>query len=423
MAEVAFELVSFKKGAYILTEGLEELDRFYIIKQGSVERMAAKFLLNQKSTHKNETLFVGDFFGVISCMGRRPRIETVMALEDTNLIVIRRDNFGVLIQNNTAIAMKIIRYFSRQLRYYDLILAALISKTAIKEHSKENLENLFTLGEYYVNRTRNYPYAGYAFTKYIMNNPKGKNVGSAKERLAKIDPSIVKINPQREEHHYVYEDNQMIFLESEPGNELYVIQEGKVKISKVYNDKEVLLDVLKPGDIFGEMAIIENQPRNANAAASGRLKLMAITKANFEFVVKTYPDIASRIIEVLSDRIWLIYRQIANMFITDPEIKIYDALYTQLLKNRVPIARNISYNFDLGPDDLLKFIGLTGQNSKQIIYDILTNNKNLSINPEGKFTCNNLTFIEQKLNVIKRNLQIQHNMESSEYSSLLNSTK
>ena len=47
----------------------------------------------------------------------------------------------------------------------------------------------------------------------------------------------------------------------------YIIQKGQVKITKVVNDNEVMLAVLNPGDIFGEMAILENKPGSASAVA------------------------------------------------------------------------------------------------------------------------------------------------------------
>ncbi|HPA72406.1 MAG TPA: cyclic nucleotide-binding domain-containing protein, partial [Spirochaetota bacterium] len=64
-----------------------------------------------------------------------------------------------------------------------------------------------------------------------------------------------------------YAPNQLIFCEFEPGNEFYFIQSGRVKIVKIVNNTEKTLDVLKPGDVFGEMAILENSPRSATAIA------------------------------------------------------------------------------------------------------------------------------------------------------------
>lgn len=419
MPGLVFEQLAFKKDAYITTEGQEELDRFFIVKTGRVARMASNFTTGQNVTGKSESLGPGDFFGVISCMARRPRMETVVATEDTTLILIRREHFGSLIQDNSAIALKIIRYFSRQLRYFDMILTVMISKSAVDKQPLDLYGHLFMQGEYFLTKMRNQAAAGYAYTRYLQYRPDGAYVDMARKRLAEIDPKTVPMGPVSSDKSSIYKDGQIIFLEGETGNNLYVIQEGQVRIAKVYQDREVLLDVLKPGDIFGEMAILENKPRSANAVASGTLRLMPISRENFDSVVRTHPDIATRIIEILSDRIWMIYRQLANMFISDREIKLYDALYTQLLKNRVAIQPRTPYTFDFTTDDLLKFTGIGGQEGKIVIYNLLQTDKNLTVNPGGRFTAADISDIERRINVIKRNKEIQQNLARSEYTRLL----
>jgi CRP-like cAMP-binding protein len=57
----------------------------------------------------------------------------------------------------------------------------------------------------------------------------------------------------------------VLVREGEPGKEMYVIQSGKVRISKKVREVEKVLAVLGPGEFFGEMAIISNKPRNASA--------------------------------------------------------------------------------------------------------------------------------------------------------------
>ena len=53
----------------------------------------------------------------------------------------------------------------------------------------------------------------------------------------------------------------MIFSEAQSGSDMFIIQRGEVSITKVVNGNEVTLAVLKKGDMFGEMALIENKPR------------------------------------------------------------------------------------------------------------------------------------------------------------------
>ncbi len=410
MAVGDFNLVRFQKGAYILMEGQPENSEFYIIKQGGIKVSSSINFVAQQSAEGKLT--AGDFFGVISCMARRPNLENVYADEETIAIVVQCEKFGQLIQSNPAIALKIIRYFSQLLRYYDSFLAKMVSKTESVQIEEDSPENLFQMGEYFFTRKSIYAYAGYAYLQYIQMLPNSPYCEKARERLERIDKSSIKIAPVKEGNLYIYEDKQIIFLQGEVGQALYVIQEGEVKITRFYNNQEVLLDVLKKGDIFGEMAILENKPRNANAFANGRLKLMLITKENFDFVVKSYPQIVTKIIEILSDRIWIIYRQMVNMLITNPETKLYDALYTQLLKNRVQTDQKRLYTFNFGAEDLLKFSGMYNEEGWQVWRELKKNDRNLETSSEGKIIYNDISQIERKINLIRREKEIIRNLQA-----------
>lgn len=393
-----FSVGSYKKNAYIYIEDQPDVAEFHIIRQGKVvENRSA----GQLTGESGSVLGVGDFFGVLSSMAKRPRIGTVQALEDTQTIMVRSDQFGALIQKMAPIAMKIIRYFSKQLRHYDSILTKMTFKSSVEE----NPCNLFRIGEYYFANSQRIQ-AAHAFLHYIKFCPTGGFVPQAKQKLAQINPKQSDLLPKKENFFYLYDDNQIIFLEHEPGNELYIIQEGKVKITKLVDDNEVLLAVLKKGDIFGEMAILENKPRSASAIAFGSTKLMGVTKANFEPMVKAHPEIAKRIIELLSERIWLIYKQISNHLISDPVGKIYDALFTQLQKERISIQEGVAHTFEFGQIDLLKFVGLNNNEGKIAIKHLFDNDKSMQV-MEGKIFCKNVANIQKAINVIKRNQDIE----------------
>ena len=78
----------------------------------------------------------------------------------------------------------------------------------------------------------------------------------------------------------------IIFFEGDPGNRCYVIIKGEVRISKfIPNIGEEALAVLKPGEYFGEMALIDNFPRSAHAIANSDVELLAITKADMDKVL------------------------------------------------------------------------------------------------------------------------------------------
>lgn len=395
---MGFGVANFKKGAYIYIEDNPEVDEFYIIRQGKViEERSAGTMTNEEGV----TLGVGDFFGVLSCMARRPRIGSVQALEDTTCIVVHGNQFEALIQQMAPIAMKIIRYFSQQLRHYDSILTKLTFKSSVEE----NPCNLFRIGEYYF-ANRKYTQAAYAYLRYIKYCPEGGFINNAKQQIAKINPKKEDLIPQKQNFFYIYKDEQIICLEHEPGYELYIIQEGKLKITKLVDDNEVLVAVLKKGDIVGEMSILENKPRSASVISFGPSKLMAVTKQNFEPMVKAHPEIARRIIELLSERIWIIYKQIQNHLISDPLGKIYDAMFTQLQKERVEIKDGAAHLFDFGVEEVLKFVGLDNNDGRIAIKKLFDTDKSFEI-VENKIRTKNVSSIQKAINVIKRNQEIE----------------
>jgi len=91
--DTVFEVSNFKNNSYIIIEDQEDSGEFFIIKKGKViENRSASELELESGT----LLTVGDFFGVISCMTKRPRIETVQAVEDTTTINVKREHLARL---------------------------------------------------------------------------------------------------------------------------------------------------------------------------------------------------------------------------------------------------------------------------------------------------------------------------------------
>jgi CRP-like cAMP-binding protein len=361
--------VTFKKDSYIIVEGKQNADRFYIIRQGKVRISKEVEVVEEEG---GNVLGPGDFFGVISTMSSHSHIETAQALTDVTLISVQRDQYGILIEKNTPVAMKIILGFSRRMRYLDEALTRL----TLKNTAMEDPSHLFKVGEYYA-RQNQYNLAYYAYYQYLKYCTDGPDAKLARERLVKIKPysKAVYLDGSNEEFNRFYPKSTMIFSESQPGQELYIIQKGSVKISKIVDNNEVLLAVLKQGDIFGEMSLLEDRPRSASAIAHEDAYLLAVNKANFERMVQTQPQIVTRLTQLLAERIWFIYKQLANTLITDPVGRMYDALAIQLEKNRVPMKPGASYSFDFGPKELINMVGLPVAEGNLVLRKVLENKK------------------------------------------------
>lgn len=352
--QLQLTFVTFSKDAYIIVEGKKYADRFYIIRSGKVRLSKEAQIVAEE---QGDTLGPGDFFGVVSTMSGHSHIETAQAITDVTLISVQKDQFSQLIQNNASIAMKIILQFSKRMRYLNVALTRLTLKDTVDD---EDLGHLYGIAEYYA-RQNNFSQALYAYNKYVKLCPNGENVQDAILKMKKIAP-YVKAAPREfkpDEMTRSFSKDEIIFCEGEPGNELFIIQKGSVKIIKITETSEILLAVLKPGDIFGEMALLESKPRAAVAVAYEDCQLMAVNLSNFQQMIKTQPQLIARLTTLLSERIWMIYKQLANTRINDPAGRMYDMLQIQMEKKKVDFNTTSSFYFDFGIKELANMVGLS----------------------------------------------------------------
>ncbi len=99
-----------------------------------------------------------------------------------------------------------------------------------------------------------------------------------------------------------------IFKEDEPGNRLFIISEGEVRISRdVPGSGEEALAVLKPGACFGEMAVLDRSTRSTDAIANTDCVLITITRSDFEMLLDFDRELGYKVlwsvIRLLCDRL------------------------------------------------------------------------------------------------------------------------
>jgi len=93
-----------------------------------------------------------------------------------------------------------------------------------------------------------------------------------------------------------YEPGELIFSEGEIGKALYIILEGSVTLTKTSNKDLAVLAELPAGSYFGELALIDQMPRFASAAARERTTLLIMYKSYFDDLIKGSPAISSRVL-------------------------------------------------------------------------------------------------------------------------------
>ena len=96
---------------------------------------------------------------------------------------------------------------------------------------------------------------------------------------------------------------ETVFEEGESGDQMFIIQNGKVRVSKKIGGREHILAVLGKGDFFGEMAIVTNATRAATVKAVSQVELLCFNRDGFVSMINKNPKIALNIIDKLCRRV------------------------------------------------------------------------------------------------------------------------
>jgi len=168
----------------------------------------------------------------------------------------------------------------------------------------------------------------------------------------------------------------VLFHDGDSGNNMYVIQSGKVKISKKIGEAEKTLAILPAGEFFGEMAILNNEPRTATAEVVEDSKLLLIDPQTFEAMLKGNSEIAIRMIKKLAQRLKQADEQIENLMIKDNNSRVINTLTKMAENEGIKTDDGIKINLSLKELALKTGIEL---NKIEKITDKLKNAKLISI--------------------------------------------
>jgi CRP-like cAMP-binding protein len=123
-----------------------------------------------------------------------------------------------------------------------------------------------------------------------------------------------------------YSAGDVIFREGDIGREVFILQEGRVRVLKRVRLVERSLQILKPGDLFGEGALLPNTPRTSSAVALSDVVVLALDPDTFGALLQGSAAVAMRLVQQLVRRLRDAEDQIENMMLRDNQSKIVNAL-------------------------------------------------------------------------------------------------
>jgi len=110
----------------------------------------------------------------------------------------------------------------------------------------------------------------------------------------------------------------VVFFENEEGDFFFMILDGRIKVTILGDDgREVILSMLGPGDFFGEMALLDNEPRSATAIAVEETELLSLHRTDFQTVLTDNRSITIALIKVLTARLRRANHQISTLALLD----------------------------------------------------------------------------------------------------------
>jgi CRP-like cAMP-binding protein len=108
--------------------------------------------------------------------------------------------------------------------------------------------------------------------------------------------------------------HKTIVEEGAPGDYMYIIAEGSVKVTKLSGDgREKILELLEVGDFFGEMSLFDEAPRSASVKAMSDVRILALARNDFLHLLSRSPDLALSVIQELTRRLRQVDEQASSL--------------------------------------------------------------------------------------------------------------
>ena len=165
----------------------------------------------------------------------------------------------------------------------------------------------------------------------------------------------------------VFPKDRVVIMAEEEGDSLFVIHQGQVKVSIVSEDgREVILSILGEGNFFGEMSLLDGNPRSANVTTTQETELLMIRRADFLHIQRS-PKTAIKLLSVLASRLRKTDRKIEGLALSDVTGRITQTLLQLAEEQGSPTPDGILVKDRPTHQDLANMSGTTRETVSRIL--------------------------------------------------------
>ncbi len=162
-----------------------------------------------------------------------------------------------------------------------------------------------------------------------------------------------------------YQPGDLVFREGDTGEEMFIIQEGRIKLFKLIRGTKKVLQTVGPGEFFGEMSVLNKRPRSLSAEAATYVRVLRFPHEGFEKLVVNNSGLANRIIRTLAERLQNADNHIENLLYHDIESRVINALLQIAEAQGVPAEVGVRVN--ITPREMAETMGIDVTQVKRVI--------------------------------------------------------
>ncbi|TLS49669.1 Crp/Fnr family transcriptional regulator [Paenibacillus antri] len=164
---------------------------------------------------------------------------------------------------------------------------------------------------------------------------------------------------------------KLLFMEGDPGDELFVVKSGVVKIYRFDDEKEIILALFGPGDFFGEMAVI--QPalnRSATAETLESCSIYTMKRSVFYEFMEKHPRICIKLLEVTVQRLRNANDQIYNLTFLDVRSRIIRTILRLAEERGVKLGDGLLVDIRMTHQQLASFAGTARESATKVLQEL-----------------------------------------------------
>jgi len=157
-----------------------------------------------------------------------------------------------------------------------------------------------------------------------------------------------------------YKNNETIFAEGDPSDKFYLVAEGSVKVLKhTVVGKDIILEMMSPGDIFGGVAVLDRKPFPATAQAMESTKVIMISRLNLIKIMEEYPVLKLEIVKHFSDKLRDAHEMLKNIATERVEKRVASLLLKLSEKVGIKDRDYTIIDFPLTRQEISEMVGTT----------------------------------------------------------------